>query len=181
MNEILELRDDFRAYPTAYCRDIEAFASLIGRDETEHCQQAVKELAYVYHFADPTSPYADQEEDLRREMLGRDLFENKDFKPDDEIETAIQKYRELKITESMQLLESARTSVHSLREYFEEADFTERDDNDKLVWKPKNMVRNLEKLGDVVESLKTLKSEVEKEQHSDSDNRGGVETNKYSR
>jgi hypothetical protein len=181
MIEILELEDDVRAYPHPTCRDIAEFRALIERDDSEHKTEAARDLAFVYHFADPTSPYGDQEEELRQELIGRDLYDNEDFEPDEDIQDAIEKYRELNMTESKQLLESARESVHSLREYFEQADFTQRDDNGKLVWKPKDMVRNLEKLGDVVESLKTLKEQVEKEQHSQGDNRGGVQVNQYSR
>jgi hypothetical protein len=181
MIEVLQLEDDVRAYPHPACRDIEEFRVLIERDDTDHSREAARELAYVYHMCDPKSPYADQERNLRKEQVGADLFGDKEYSPEEEVEAAMDKYRALNITESMQLLESARESVHSLREYFEQADFTQRDDNGKLVWKPKDMVRNLEKLGDVVESLKTLKEEVEKEQHSQGDNRGGVKTNKYSK
>jgi len=181
MVDLLELRDDVRAYPTPECRDIPEFAALVDRDDTEHKTEAARELAYVYHVVDPTSPYGDMDESVKKERVGADLFDDEEYEPDEKIQAAMEKYRELNVTESMMLLESARQTVHNLRTYFEEADFTKRDDNGKLVWKAKDAVRNLEKLGGVVESLNELKNQVEKEQHSQRDNRGGAEVNQYSR
>jgi len=177
---LLELQDDIRAYPTPECREIEAFRVLIERDDSEHCTSAVRELSYVYHMTDPTSPYADMEEDVRHNELVKSLFENKDWEPDAAIEEAMERYEEINMSASMKMLKSALVSVHNLREYFEEVDLTKTDERGKPIWKAKDVVKNLSRIGDVIEGLKNLRREVEKEQVSQGDNRANVKTNKYS-
>src|SRR5688572_23745041 len=116
------------ALPNPELLGVKAFAKIIHRDrgskrdsQGRNKFKAATELAYVYHMCDPASPYFQYEEELRREKVIED-FLPKGWEPDAYIQEAIEKYRELKLTPSARLLESAVIGLHKLREFFEEVD-----------------------------------------------------------
>jgi hypothetical protein len=61
---------------------------------------AKKELAYVFHMASDEGPYFSYEPKERHKRLANDLFEDHTWKPDIEVEQAIEKFKELNQTPS---------------------------------------------------------------------------------
>lgn len=185
MNSLLQLSDNnLHAQPTPEAAEIDQFRQIIDRDDSERMREAVRELSFVYHMCDTDSPYFQSvgDADVRQEEVVRDLWGEPDaWEPDDTVKRAMNYYRNRHLTPAQQLLESALKSVHNLRDYFQNADPTERDNNGRVVWKAKDIVSNLSKIGDVIKGLKELQEEVEKEQLQGGDNRGGVEVNRFSR
>lgn len=182
-NQLLKKKSQFRVSPTAYTMQVEAFRHLVNRDDTENKVKAQKELAYVFHCVDPVSSFSDyKEEDLRKEKVKEAIFgENSDWVEDAYVRQAMEAYEELNLTEAQKLLKAAKKSSKSLREYFEEVDLTEENDRGKLKWSAKDLINNLGKIGSVIEGIKDLEEQVEKEMMQEGQIRGGVETNKFNK
>ena len=143
---------------------------------TEFEKLSVKELAFVYFFADHRSSYAAYDEAERRDKLLEDLK----VKSTPNLHAGLQKYRELSETHAIKLLKSGRAAVNKLEKYFKDIDLTAMDENGKLLYQAKDLVANLSKIGEVIEGLDRLEELVQKQQAKDNPNRAGVKTNKYS-
>ena len=154
-----------KVIPSAYALTIKAFKGL-----------QLNELAAVYYFTDHKSPYTIYPPEERKEKIISDL----EVKWSPNLDTAIDKYKELTETAAIKLLKSARSSVGKLEKYFEDIDLTLVDDNGKPIFAAKDLVANLAKMGDVVQGLSKLEEIVKKDQQAVSLNRGGVVVNKYS-
>lgn len=179
-NQLLEKKSEFRAAPTAYVLQIEDFKYLVERDSTEDKVVAQKELAYIYHCINPLSSYSTFKGDVRKKKVKEAIFgENTEWVEDAYVRQAMETYEELSMTEAQKLLSSAKSSAKKLRQYFEEVDLTEEDDRGKLKWSAKDLINNLGKIGTVIEGLKDLEDQVEKEMMKEGQLRGGVETTKY--
>jgi len=164
MKDLLTVNNNL-VIPSAYALTIPEFE-----------KRAVKELAFVYFFADHRSSYAAYDEEERKEVLLKDLG----IKMTTAIEAAVSKYIQLSDTHAIRLLKSARSSVNKLEKYFQNIDLTAMDENGKLLYQAKDLVANLSKIGEVVEGLDRLEELVQKQQAKDNPNRAGVKTNKYS-
>lgn len=177
-----------RAEPTAEARAMPVFAEIIKRDrgskgdhDGRYKQHACRELAWIYHMVDFDSPYFNLEEEERDMQLREDLFEEP-WQPDDVVLQAYHKYKSLRVTPSMKLLDAANEAVGKLEEYLRTINLDEKDDKTgKPIYSAKDLVSNLEKLGKVVDGLQELKKQVEKEQQESGQAYGGIEVNEFSR
>lgn len=143
---------------------------------TEFEKLSVKELSFIYFYADHRSSYAAYDEEERRDKLLTELK----VKSTPLLHAGLNKYRELSETHAIKLLKSARSAVNKLEKYFKDIDLTAMDENGKLLYQAKDLVANLSKIGEVIEGLDRLEELVQKQQAKDNPNRGGVKTNKYS-
>jgi len=132
-----------------------------------------KLLSYVYHIADYTSPYAKYDDVKRKELLKRDLLNDKE--PVKDVVEAISKYKELNETDGSRLLSSARKAVWKLQAYFEELDFEYEEDKGKSA---KDLISNLNSVGKILESIKSWEEYVRKEQTTDQ-TRKGIKKTRY--
>ena len=148
---------------------IKEFKRIWTKDRSSKKDKALKELAYVYHSIDYQSIYRNYHIDARDEKIKLDLFDDRDWKPDSDINAAINRYAELQTTLSMQLLNDVEQGLSKLRDYFRNPDF-EEDENGVAA---KNFIGNVKQMGDLVKSLKGLKEEVEKELIDKMQLRGG--------
>lgn len=146
---------------------LKPFKRLMEKDGWE------KYIAYVYHAADYTSPYAVFDEEERTERLNKDLLDGK--KPTKDVLEAITLYKELSITDSWRLLESARTAVRKLEKYFESVDLEMEDDPGKAA---KDLIASLNNVGKLLGSLKDWETLIKKEKTEDKTRRG-VRPTKY--
>ena len=159
---------------------ISEFRVLWDRDKSKDKSQAQKEFAFVYHMADPKSIYANLSKTNKKEIIIDDLFKN-EFVEDEEVVLAIRKYKELRETPALRLLKSSISACDKLSEYFEGIDFTLKDLNGKLVYTAKDVASNLEKVGNIRESLVKLEQAVEKEQEKAPKIRKGVTPGMFDR
>jgi hypothetical protein len=164
MKDLLTVNNNV-VIPSPYALTIKEFEKL-----------SVKELAFIYFFADHRSSYAAYDEEERRDKLLEELK----VKSTPNLHAGLQKYRELADTHAIKLLKSARSAVNKLEKYFKDIDLTAMDENGKLIYQAKDLVANLSKIGEVIEGLDRLEELVQKQQAKDNPNRGGVKTNKYS-
>ena len=148
---------------------IKEFKKIWNRDRSTKKDKALKELAYVYHTTDYQSIYRNYHIDTRDSKIKLDIFDDRQWTPDSIVNEAINKYRDLQTTLSIQLLEDVEFGLTKLRNYFR--DF-EPDDGDNGT-QAKNFIANVKQMGDLVKGLKALKDEVEKELTDSMQLRGG--------
>lgn len=132
-----------------------------------------KKIAYIFHMGDYSSPYSQLDDQQREKKLIDSLFDGK--KPDKDTLEAVKLYKELSITESMELLISARKAVKKLRDYFENADPDSEDDPGKAA---KDLMNNLNNVGKIIENIKNWEETIAKEKKADQ-TRKGVKQTKY--
>ena len=108
-------------------------------------------------------------------MGGRDWEETEDIKE------AIRRYVDFQETYTMRLMRAAKGASDKLAGYFEDVDFLARDDSGKPIFTAKDVAVNLEKIGNIVDSLDKLETRIKKEVKTDSRIRGGGEIGMYER
>jgi hypothetical protein len=148
---------------------IKEFKVIWSRDHSTRKEKALKELGYIYHMCDYQSIYRNYHIDTRESKIKLDVFDDRQWMPDNEINEAMNKYNELRTTLSMHLLNDVELGLTKLRDYFKDADFAE-DENGVAA---KNFITNVKSMGDLVKSLKSLREEVEKELIDTMQMRGG--------
>jgi hypothetical protein len=116
--------------------------------------RAKSELIYMYFMYDFRSEYASLDIDERHEqsMKAAGLFV--DYAISAALKAAIDKFCELQDTRELKLLRSAYKVTDKLRTYF---DSVEIDDTNA-----KNLIDNMSKIGNVLESLKKVEENVKK-------------------
>ena len=141
----------------------------------------VQELAFVYFTMDHKSPFSVYEWEQRVIEVKNSIFgHDNTFKPSSKGLAACEKYDKLRETSAVRLLRAARESIIKLERYFRDIDLTTADDNGRPIFHAKDLINNLEKMGKVVDGLRSLEEIVKKEEQAANTNRGGIEVNKYS-
>jgi hypothetical protein len=158
--DLFDLRD-FKVTISPRALLIPEFKTLWDRDKSKDKDKALQELAYVYYLSDFKSPYLlSLDLSLVAHTVAKDFMRDEEYKPDEKINEAIVKYKDLQITPSMRLLSASLTTVNRLTDYLEEVDLNERDDKNKPIYKPSDILNSI---GGLVESLTKVRDQVEKE------------------
>lgn len=186
--DLLRVEDNLRAYPVPEMAMIPEFKKIIRRDkgspgdsQGQKKQRAAREFAYIFHTCSHKSPYRVYEGDFRRQKVKEDIFHDMpDWKQDEFVRAAEDRFRELSETELVKLLQGAISAVNKLRGYFQSVNFTDVDEQGRPIYTAKDVVSNLANLGKVVEGLQKLKEQVDKEETGEIQNRAGVKTNTFS-
>lgn len=139
---------------------IKEFKKIWTRDRSTRKDRALKEFAYIYHTTDYQSVYRNYHIDTREAKIILDIFDDRQWRPDNEVDAAKDKYVDLQTTLSMQLLNDVELGLTKLRDYFRDIDFADDDTNGMAA---KNFIQNVKAMGELVKGMKTLKDEVEKE------------------
>ena len=115
-----------------------------------------KELAYIYFFADMSSDFQFQTNELERH---KDLIKYLDlpsgWKKDKVLEEAIEAYKYLSQSASSRLLQSVYIGVDKIKSQLESIDLNERDKGGKPVW-------NIKQINDTIKGLPSLMESIEK-------------------
>tara|TARA_R100001463_G_C3450119_1_gene213573 strand:+ start:160 stop:705 length:546 start_codon:yes stop_codon:yes gene_type:complete len=152
---------------------IPEFKALWTRDKSKEKLKAMRELSYIYFICDYKSPYRDSYALSRLEaMVCKDFMKDEKYTPDAKVSAAKSKYKELQKTPSMLLLDASLQTVNKLTDYLQNIDLTERDKNDKPIYKPSDVTSSLKNIGGIVESLSKVKESVEKEMSEQASLRG---------
>jgi hypothetical protein len=155
---------------------VPAFNVLWERDTSRNKTTAKKELSYIVFLSDFKSPYRDLPPKEKVSIIRADIFgKRSDWKPDELVQEAIDKYRQLQKTPTMYLLESAEEAVDKLANYFRTVDFEGADDIGKAA---KDLASSVVTVGNIRKSLSSLKQQVETE-ISDTNARGNTEIYYY--
>jgi len=164
------------AYPDPHALNIKEFKNI-----NEQCDKPERMLAYIYHMYSSESPYAEMSPEAKEQEIKKDLFGDVNRKIPKVVQKGEKKYQTLTTTPEQKLLEKAVKSVYKLMDYLDNFDPIERNADGKLVWSTKDYIRNMEKLGGVVDSLDELRERVKKKDKQKGEVRGDVKINKYNR
>lgn len=173
---LLKMDNEVQAQPHPAVTEIPEFKSVI-----EEFDNAQVMLAYIYLKNDPKSPYRNYDEELKKEKVKEDLFDDEEYEVPETVKKAEEKFIELSTTPEQRMLQKATNSIFSLMDYLDEFDPTETDKNGKLKWSTKDYIRNMEKLPSVVETLRDLREKVDEGEETAGDIRGGVELTKWNK
>lgn len=154
---------------------IDAFSAIWKRDKSKDKNKAYKELAFVFYMEDYRTVYNQYIGKEREEIIKTDLKLPKEWEPDEKVKLALDKYRELNTTMSMELLEDALFGVNKLREYFKGVDFLEVTKDGRMAHDPAKFKGVLKDLPEIVKSLKKLREEIRQELDEDAGVRGQVQ------
>ena len=144
---------------------IPAFKKLWDRDLSNDKDTAIKEISYVVFKLNYNSPYQAYKEEDRDKYLKKDFFTDK-WIPDQLVKDALSKYKDFQNSPSLRMLEGSIVAAEELADWLLNVKdhLAERDRMGKPITTAKDIVNNLEKIGNVVKSLAVLKEQVEKEQ-----------------
>lgn len=155
------------------------FKVLWDIDKTKYKDEVFKQFLYIYYLVDFKSPYSSYPEDERRNRIIKDIIKTPDFKESEELKEAIEKYKELNRTTSLDLLESVRGLLYKSKEYFNSVQFDANGDATDELSKAAKVIDSAGKLGKLIETLNLLEEKVKKELTQKGARRGGVETAEF--
>ncbi len=158
---------------TAEALLIPEFSALYERDKTKGKSKAVREIAYIYFSVDYQSIYLSYTREIREERLSLDFMGDKDYKPDELVLAAMQKYDELQQTPTMNFLRAARNAMQSTEDYFNNIDYNLLDFKGQPVYKIKDITSSLGSCSKIKEAIDKLIEAVKKEQSNGDTQRGG--------
>jgi hypothetical protein len=161
-------------YDNAGVATVKEFKRLVTRDKDRFKKLAFKELAYVYLTIDYRSPFFNEKEDRRIPLIKKELGLPDDWEPDEAVKEAIARYELLMETPIIRLLKKARLTIEKMEEYFDQVDFTERNDKtNALVFTPKEVLNAIAEIGDAHQGLDKLEDMIKKDRASKQRVQGG--------
>ena len=157
MEKILKFKEDFELELNTELLLVKEFELIVTRAGKRKIQ-AFKEIGYVYHMANPSSPYYNYSETDRHLKLKSDLFNeiNPAWEPDDVVKAAIVKYRELTKTPSLHAVDSMLNSLHECNDIIIE--ITKQLKQDLLDGKHKSGINN--KRGQIVSGTELMLNDL---------------------
>ena len=157
------------------------FKKIWKKDKTKNKEKATQEISYVYFMCDYNSPYAVYPSLKKRGILVKDFMKDSKWKESKEILEAMEAYINFQETHTMRLMKAARSASDKLAGYFENVDFLKVDDKGRPLYTAKDVAINLEKVGNIVDSLDKLETRIKQEIKTESRVRGGGEIGIYER
>lgn len=142
---------------------IPALKKLWDRDKSLSKEEAIRELTYVTFMIDYHSPYRDLSEELKESTIIKDVFGEDSWSPDTEVQRALEKYEELQETRHMKLLKATFKTEETITKYFENVSLADTDDFGRPKYTMENIIKNLEKVGNVIKSISALEKQVQTE------------------
>jgi hypothetical protein len=160
---------------------IPEFKQLWTRDKTKDKRHATNELAYITFLFDLSAdnPYRGYPEYERAFVLKKDLFNNPNWEPDEDVEGAITKFKKLMETTNTRVLLGAKKAAEELAKWFEQIDFSLLDNYGKPIYSARELSSNLKEVGNIVKSLGLLEEMVRREQIEKTTTRGGTDIGMY--
>lgn len=133
----------------------------------------IKELGYIYFFADLNSDFQFQASEIER---NKDLIKYLDlpsgWKRDKLLNEAIEAYRYLSQTTSSKLLQAAYLAADKIKIQLETIDLNERDRNGKPIWNLKQFNDTVKGIAETVEKLDKAEKQFIKAQEENTKLRG---------
>jgi len=143
---------------------------------------AMLELAFIYWHRDPRSSYWEKyaDEKDRTERLKVVLGLPEEWKIDEVVKKGMDFYDSLiKDDFDIEFLKAALNAAEKVKGYYEEVDFSIRDDKGNFLYKIKEVNAALKDAGGVIESLNTLRKKVSKGEVLNKKIRGGGTINEF--
>lgn len=164
--------------PKVLC--VPEFAKIYDEDRSQGKRKALKEFRYVYFMSDYKSEY--NAYGLNKDsQLGLEIFNNKNYRPDPDVQAAMEKYEMLQNTPSMQYLKACRSRTNNLIKFLTNAEVQDKDKEGNY----KNPFIQIDKVTKVLNELEDVVEKLEKwekkvfEEEEDMQIRGGGKVNVF--
>jgi hypothetical protein len=158
---------------------IPPFRDIWNRDKSKTKEKATKEISYVAYLCDYKSPYVVYAEVDRDLVLRKDFIKDDKWTPDELIQNAVLKYRELQYTPILRMLNSALGVAGKISSYFDNVDFEAKDTRGNHVYDINDVLAAIDKVEKAVKKLKSLEQQVKSEQLENTTVRGNSEIGTY--
>jgi hypothetical protein len=153
---------------------IPTFKKIYESDKSKDKKDSFNKISYIIFMYKWDSPYMSYiDEEVRDKIVKRDVFGKEDYKLDDLIMQAIQRYRDFQHTFSLQFLEQNVEGAKKLMNFYKRIDWDEVDKSGKPIYSSRDLAANLEKAGGILKSLESLKEQVRREELETSRVKGG--------
>ena len=168
--ELVQFKKDKDLYEVTFSPlllTIEKFKKIVTRDKSKDKDLALKEIAYIYHFADIRSDYMYKTNlEERSQEIIKDLKLPKNWKVDADLEEAIKLYKERSVTVNSVLYESACLAAFEIAEYLKETKslLEERTEKGGAVTNINSITGALSKIPSIMRDLTAAHAELIKEQ-----------------
>ena len=141
---------------------LKPFKDIWDRDPSEERDMAMKELAYIYFYADPRSDYMYLTDDKERSKAIIEGEAMKGWKVDKTIKAAIEFYKTFKSSSAM-LLDDTKIMVDKLRKWLVDIDMTKTDSNGKPIYTINTITSTIKQIPSLIKEI----HEVEKAMAAD--------------
>lgn len=171
---------DFKLTFSPQALALAPFKQLWNNDKSKDKNIAINELSYVYFMCDYESDYDDiiDEEERSAEILSvLDLPKN--WKPDNDVENAIDFYKKRRDGMVMKLFDASKILINKIVEFSKKVNLDERDKNGRLIYNVKQINDMIKQLGATVESVQDLEKMVKREISNNKSKVGSREKNLY--
>jgi hypothetical protein len=196
METLFELKNNNVVFnPTALM--IPEFKKVWERDKSDKKEKAKKDLSYVFYMCDYSSVYIAYPKDIRVIKVNEDFMGISDYKPDEDIGKAMNKYMELQKTPAITSLMSVRNNLEITTDVLNTIQGDIKDNMQSYLGKDKSSVddrekaleqtlKNLEKVNKIISSfpviikmLTDLEDQVKKQLIQKDSIRGGGDMGDY--
>lgn len=167
-------------------RAIAEFRKIITKDKDRFKKLALKELFYIYHIADYSSPYKIYQKEEREKKVKRDVGLEDSWKPDKWVLEAIDKYVELSDTPTLKAVKAVQESlltaskvINAVQKQIERALKDEEGDIDDMIDKIEKLLKISDNLPKSIDGLKSLEEKARAEQEGDNRLKGGGKINPF--
>lgn len=155
------------------------FKKLYDRDKTKEKTNVFKEVGFIYHYADLKSDFniiTDEKEKV--EEIKKRVGLSDKWKIDNDIQQAIDLYKERTITAEMDIFLNSMKGAVDTGKYLAKADtlLYERDVNGKYITTPQMIASSLKSITQIIKDLKVLEMEVIREQQGMTERSKGSQT-----
>lgn len=138
--------------------------------------RAFKELTYIFLMLDFKSPYFRYLEKDKHEAALADSGLTPNELKDSEFVNAFHKYQEIQdADEILLLIKTAQRTLYKTRVFLDNIDYSEVDDMGKPIYKPKDVMADINSISAIRKNLIALEEEHKSSLGQSSNVRGGVE------
>lgn len=137
------------------------FSEIWKGDKSKLKEKAYKDITFIWFYCDFDSPYFNYEEDERFVLIKEQVLNDPSYKVTKLVQEGVEKYKELNLTPSMRMLDSAYTAIFKMDNYFKNIDFDE-DDIDKVTRAITNMPKMIQAINEAKELCKKEQSTSER-------------------
>lgn len=141
---------------------------LYNKDRSKNKEQFIRQMSYLYFYADPRSSYnyITNDEERSKAIIAQEGLP-KDFKPSKELEEAINIYKQLVTTTSLLLLQDTRVAIDKVRDFLRNVDLNLLDDKGKPVYTINSITSAIKQIPqlakDLAEAEKLVTKEIEEQ------------------
>lgn len=171
MNNLFQFNADYEIEVSPEVATLLPFRKVLDKYKDRY--HGILELTFIGFLLNPKSDFADiRDEQERTEAILLSMGQGDKIKIDEITQEAIEFYKERNHTTTTKLLDKALNALDKLGDYFDQIDFSERDEKGNMVYDPKRLVDTIKEAPKLMSAVRELKDQIRKEQEVEQGVRG---------